>query len=805
MIHGYAASASVWPGQRLVLHVATDAARFRIAFYRWSGKLVHLLTSDWVGGERARQRGADQDWDWPAYQFTLPPAWPSGAYIAHLEEPGAGAASVAMHAAAVLFVVRGFGASKLLYKIPLATYNAYNYSGGGCYYANPPRSVRPPGARLSFLRPGGGIGGPVFGAPDHYDATSPRQTFAHWDARFIAWLMHKGYAPEFCTDLDIHADPDLLRRYRLLLSVGHDEYWSERMRDGVEHFIAQGGNAAFFSANLCWWRVNLVDAGSAMVCHQGGPHGALDHWWPAHGAGRPEDSLAGVSYRHGGGWWDGPRETPGFAVQDPDHWIFAGTGLRRGEFFGGGTCPPLADYECDGAPLSAFDCETGIATLASTAQQCGTPGDFHLLAACLLDDRWQERPAREPHVAVSGVHAATIGIFTRGGTVFSAGTTDWAQVLGSGQDARVDRITANVIDGLLHGAKAKHPPSMQREPAEVASQRESTWLARHAGPSLVIFRALQLGDMLCAVPALRALRAALPDTRITLVGLPWAAQFAARFPAYIDEFIAFPGHEAFPEQPVQHGRLADFYASMRARRFSLALQMHGSGEHSNNVTRAFGARAMAGYGEQKSAGREQFYPYPESGAEPLRLLDLVTRLGAPPSGEHLEFPITDADERELGASGLAADLATGEYVCIHPGARIRNKCWHPARFAQVADQIATEYDVKIVLTASAGEAPLTAADASHMRFKPLDAAAPISIGAMAALMSRARLLVSNDTGVSHIAAGLRLNSVVIFSKADIRRWAPLDKQRHRCLWDPHGERVHDVLKHARALLSNPPS
>ncbi len=108
--------------------------------------------------------------------------------------------------------------------------------------------------------------------------------------------------------------------------------------------------------------------------------------------------------------------------------------------------------------------------------------------------------------------------------------------------------------------------------------------------------------------------------------------------------------------------------------------------------------------------------------------------------------------------------------------------------------------MKVVLTGSGNEAPLTAAVASRMRTKALDAAAPISIGAMAALMSRSRLLISNDTGVSHIAAGLKLNSVVIFSKADIRRWAPLDRQRHRSLWDPEGERAAEVLAHARALL-----
>jgi hypothetical protein len=89
-----------------------------------------------------------------------------------------------------------------------------------------------------------------------------------------------------------------------------------------------------------------------------------------------------------------------------------------------------------------------------------------------------------------------------------------------------------------------------------------------------------------------------------------------------------------------------------------------------------------------------------------------------------------------------------------------------------------------------------------MRMPAIDAAAPISIGAMAALMSRSKLLVCNDTGVSHIAAGLRLPSVVVFSLADIRRWAPLNQSLHRSLWDPEGWRVQEVLEHARILLAD---
>jgi ADP-heptose:LPS heptosyltransferase len=322
--------------------------------------------------------------------------------------------------------------------------------------------------------------------------------------------------------------------------------------------------------------------------------------------------------------------------------------------------------------------------------------------------------------------------------------------------------------------------------------------------SVAVFRALQLGDMLCAVPALRALRRAAPQARITLVGLPWASQFAQRFATYVDEFVPFPGHPLLPEQEVRQHEVTRFYADMCARNLSLALQLHGSGDISNEIVTGFGAQAMAGFtgGDPVCTEHTALLPWPRTGAEPERLLDLVEKLGAPRAGDDLEFPLSPQDHSELRESGVAAALVPGTYICLHPGARHRDKCWPPERFAEVADRLADEFRLGVVLTGSAAEAELAAQVTRSMHNQAINAAAPISIGAMAALMNGARLLICNDTGVSHIAAGLKLKSVVVFSKADIARWSPLDRHHHRCIWDPDAERSAVVLEHARALLSD---
>ncbi len=96
--------------------------------------------------------------------------------------------------------------------------------------------------------------------------------------------------------------------------------------------------------------------------------------------------------------------------------------------------------------------------------------------------------------------------------------------------------------------------------------------------SIAVVRMLQgLGDMLCLVPALRALRTALPEAHVSLIGLTSSKEFVRRFDCYIDELVESPGCPGIPEVKTQIGKLPSFFAAMQERRFDLALHSTATG------------------------------------------------------------------------------------------------------------------------------------------------------------------------------------------------------------------------------------
>ncbi len=367
---------------------------------------------------------AEASSDWHGYTIPLPERVRHGAYVARVVRRDAACEPLLdARDGAAFFVVRPVRRARVLVNVPLFTYHAYSVGAldpdsddvtGASLYTD--------GKRVSLARPGGGTGGRIWDERnvDVYDRASPRQTWAHWDAKAIAWLEREGIAHDVCTDLDIHQDDAIFDDRRLLLCFGHHEYWTDTMRGRVERFVADGGNVAFFGANSLWFRTDY-DAAT----HTIGRTGA----WPV-----PESALTGVSYGRGGGWWCGERPAGGLTVRNAAHWLFAKTGLRDGDTFGADA--RLVGYECDGLG------EPGIVRRTTLE-----------LASANLSSLWID-PDDKGQLFANG--RASLAISNDCGTVVSAGTVDWPRLLG--RDPVVTQITRNVISHLGGNDAPEGPP-----------------------------------------------------------------------------------------------------------------------------------------------------------------------------------------------------------------------------------------------------------------------------------------------------------------------------------------------------------
>ncbi|GGH01497.1 glycosyltransferase family 9 protein [Mucilaginibacter phyllosphaerae] len=325
-------------------------------------------------------------------------------------------------------------------------------------------------------------------------------------------------------------------------------------------------------------------------------------------------------------------------------------------------------------------------------------------------------------------------------------------------------------------------------------------LPAHQIKKIAVFRALQLGDMLCAVPAFKALRHACPNAQITLIGLPWAKTFTDRFSAYFDGFVSFPGYPGLPEQELDPAAFTAFLGNVQAMQFDLAIQMQGNGSVVNPMVELFGAKFTAGYATEGHYAPDNglFMPYPDYGHEIDRHLALMEFLGMPSQGSDLEYPLTTADYDALDALNLG--IAPQRYICIHPGSRGGWRQWPVKYFAALADYC-VEQGYKAVLTGTQNEAGIIDAVIGHMRYECINAAGKTSMGAVGALIKNAAMLISNCTGVSHIASAFKTPSIVISMDGEPQRWGPLDKRVHRTINWLQSPDFHSVFRETVELVS----
>ncbi|MEY2591878.1 MAG: hypothetical protein QOJ67_3862 [Acidimicrobiaceae bacterium] len=503
-VTGYCWPQSAEPGETVALHLSSAGGRHvAVEVARIGADRAVVLTHPGVeAGDHATPSDASSNGcGWPAaLTIEVDPAWRSGYYEVVLEIEVDGKAR-RDHA---FFVVRpkiGESSAPILLALSTNTWHAYNDFGGWNLYtgATSVSLQRPMSPGYLFKPPGAGRRVTTTHPPDPQMAThvgylrlnhlSPYAGSAgwpDWELPFIEWAEREGYRFDVVTNADLEDHPGLLSDqngggYRLLLSVGHDEYWSGPMRDTVEAHIAAGGNVAFFSGNTAFWQVRHEDreddgAARTMVGFKGqfkddpcfGTEriGELTSIWSDHLIGRPENEMTGVSFARGGYHRIGKRVTNGsggYTIHRPDHWLFDGTGIGYGDVLGAGAT--IVGYECDGCDFTYRDGlphPTGEDGTPSTFEILGTapaahftretaqrppkptePSEIEFIASRLFDSREPDAVER-----IASGHAV-LGSYTSraGGTVVTSGCTDWAHGLAE-RDAQVEQITRNVLDRL---------------------------------------------------------------------------------------------------------------------------------------------------------------------------------------------------------------------------------------------------------------------------------------------------------------------------------------------------------------------
>lgn len=314
-----------------------------------------------------------------------------------------------------------------------------------------------------------------------------------------------------------------------------------------------------------------------------------------------------------------------------------------------------------------------------------------------------------------------------------------------------------------------------------------------------IFRALQLGDLLCSIPAIRAFKQAYPDAEITLIGLPWARKFASRFGHYFSDFISFPGYPGLPEQEFNVYAFEEFAIKIKKNKFDLLLQMQGNGTIVNTMLKTLGSRYNAGYDPCNDyiSPQNKFLKYPNKIHEIDRHLALMAFMGIYSQNADLEFPIDEQDRNEFEKMDLT--VYKGKYVCIHPGSRGTWRQWPPLYFAAIADYCHS-LGFEIVLTGTKEELQIVKHVASLMKNPSLIAAGKTTLGSLAVLIRESAAIICNCTGVSHIASALQVPAVVISMDGEPWRWAPKNSELQRCVDWTRNPDYHLVFKEVASLF-----
>ena len=332
-IEGYTDLASVAPGQSFRLYVSTTAPSFTVAAYRigyYGGADGHLVwQSPQTRGVHQTAQSIDAathtvECDWQPSLTVGTSGWVPGEYLLRLDS------SAGDERLVPLIVHSTSTAGRVVILAGITTWEAYNTWGGFSLYQGSDGSYAARARAVSFDRP--------YLDPDE---PSGDGLFFPFDQALVSFAEQHGLPVAYESDLELETSPQLFRGARAIVSDGHDEYYSQTMRDTLQNARdQQGTNLAFLGANAIFrhirWGSTQLGADRLVICYKDATEdplaasdpGQTTQDWRYAPDPRPENALTGSLYQCN------PVDAA-YVVYDPDNWIFAGTGVTQGTSFPG--------------------------------------------------------------------------------------------------------------------------------------------------------------------------------------------------------------------------------------------------------------------------------------------------------------------------------------------------------------------------------------------------------------------------------------------------------------------------------------
>ena len=291
---------------------------------------------------------------------------------------------------------------------------------------------------------------------------------------------------------------------------------------------------------------------------------------------------------------------------------------------------------------------------------------------------------------------------------------------------------------------------------------------------ILITRTDRIGDVLLSTPAIKAVRDAHPEAHIAVMVRPYAEEIVRGNP-YINEVIIY-------DKYARHKNFLStffFALGLRKKNFDLAIHLHPT-NRCHVISFLAGIPQRVGYDIKCGFLLTKKIPHTKQEGKKHEIdytLDVVRSIGIEVRNKELYMPIIkEAEEKISGLLQQEGLSGQDRLVVLHPGASCLSKRWPEERFAMLGEKLIENYGVKVALVSGPNEVEIVARTAKLMGHHAINLCGKTSIGELAALLKRAELFISNDSGPVHMAVAVGTPVIAIFGRSDKglspKRWGP---------------------------------